>query len=141
MTKIPRNNKIEKNYKISKNRFRELYYYALQYQEWKDELKYKYDTSTAITISDMPSAHNGGVNTTEEIAMKCVELSHKIESVESAARLADPELYKYILKAVTTESINYKYLSTVMDIPCSANTFYKKRRKFYWHLSNILEKK
>ena len=31
-------------YGISKHRFKELYYWCLQYNEWKDELKYKTDT-------------------------------------------------------------------------------------------------
>ena len=47
-------------YGIGKNRFKELYYWCLQYDEWKDELKYKTDTVKSIEITDMPVAHNGG---------------------------------------------------------------------------------
>lgn len=140
VTKAPRDKEISKKYNISKNRFRELYYYSLQYQEWKDELKYKYDTSKAININGLSSKYSNS-NITEDAAVKCEELSHKIATVESAARLADPDLYKYILKAVTTENINYSYLSSVMNIPCSKNTFYAKRRKFYWILSQKLDEK
>lgn len=140
MAKLPRAKTLSKKYNISKNRYRELYYYALQYQEWKDELKYKYDTSKAVVPNDMPTAHNGDSDTTSDAAIKCAELSHKIETVETAARLADPDLCKYILKAVTSNNINFNYLSTVMGIPCSANTFYDRRRKFYWYLSQTIEK-
>ena len=41
-------------YGISKHRFRELYYWCLQYNEWKDELKYKTDTVKAVEAHDMP---------------------------------------------------------------------------------------
>lgn len=141
MARTPRSKLMGKRYNISPNRFRELYYYALQYQEWKDELQYKYDTSKAVVINDMPTAHNGDSDPTKEIAIKCAELSHKIATVENAARLADAELYEYILKAVTSSDVDYKYLAAVMNIPCSANTFYDRRRKFYWILSQNLDKK
>lgn len=141
MPKKPRNIEITKRYNISSNRFKELYYYALQYQEWKDELKYKYDTSKAMSVSGMPISNFNGSNSTEDAAVKCAELSHKINTVEAAARLADPDLYKYILKAVTSEGINYNYLKTVMDIPCSKNTFYDRRRKFYWILAQNMDEK
>ena len=47
-------------YGISKNRFWELYYWCLQYGEWKDELKYKTDTVGSMEITDMPTSHNPG---------------------------------------------------------------------------------
>lgn len=130
-----------RKYNISRNRFRELYYFALQYPEWKDELKYKYDTQKSTTITDMPVAHNGDGRPTEDVAIKCSELSHKITLIESAARLTDPALYKYILKAVTNENVTYDYLKIHMDIPCGKNIFYDRRRRFYWILSQNLEKK
>ena len=45
-------------YGISKNRFWELYYWCLQYGEWKDELKYKTDTVGAMKFTDMPTSYN-----------------------------------------------------------------------------------
>lgn len=46
-------------YGISKHRFKELYYWCLQYNEWKDELKYKTDTVKAIETHDMPMGGQG----------------------------------------------------------------------------------
>lgn len=140
MSKIPRGKLLQKTYNLSQNRYREMYYFALQYNEWKDELKYKYDTSKAVQITDMPTAHNGDSNPTMDAAIRCAELSRKIEMVETAAKLADQSLYKYIIKGVTNDGINFNYLQTVMNIPCSANTYYDRRRKFYWILSQNLEK-
>ena len=141
MSKLPRNKLMAKKYELSKNRYYEMYYYALQYNEWKDELKYKYDTSKAINYSDMPKANSINGSPTEDTAIKCAELQHKIEMIENAAKISDPELYKYILKGVTNSDISYNYLSTVMNIPCSANTYYDRRRKFYWILSQNVDKK
>ena len=90
--------------------------------------------------NDMPTAHNGDSNPTQDAAIHCMMLSERIESVENAARLADPQLYEYILKAVTCD-VNYNYLSTVMNIPCSANMFYDRKQRFYWILSQNIEKK
>lgn len=139
MPKLPRDANYRK-YNISKNRFRELYYYALQYQEWKDELRYKYDTAKAITYSDMPKApQNGAGDPTFEAAARCSDLQHKIDTIEKSARLADEQLYPYILKAVTNEGITYNYLYMHCGIPCGSNTFYDRRRRFYWILDKNLE--
>lgn len=140
MPKLPRGKVMSKKYNISQNRYRQLYYYCLQYQEWKDELKYKYDTSKALVVDDMPhSKTNNITNPTQDTAMKCAELAHKIATIEEAAKLTDPALYKYILKHVTNPNINYEYLSSHMNIPCSKNTFYDRRKKFYWILSQNVE--
>lgn len=126
-----------RKYNISRHKFLALYHYALEYQEWKDELKYKYNTVKAVTVSDMPFApQNGESNPTRDTAIACAELQQKIEAIEESAKLADEQLAPYILKAVTEEHITYNYLRMHMNIPCSANTFYDRRRRFYWILSS-----
>ena len=61
-------------YGISKHRFKELYYWCLQYNEWKDELKYKTDTVKAIETHDMPMGGRGMRSPTEELAMRRARL-------------------------------------------------------------------
>lgn len=121
-------------YGISKNRFKELYYWCLQYHEWKDELRYKADTMRSIEITDMPAVH-GGSDPTQQLAVRRAELEQNCQMIEQTVQEADPELYQYLLKAVTDENATYWYLSTIMGIPCSRNTYYERRRKFYWLLS------
>lgn len=123
-----------KKYGISPHRFKELYYYCLQYNEWKDELKYKSDVVKSIGITDMPTSHNNS-DVVQDVAIQRVELSEKCELIEQTAIEADADLYPYILKAVTNEGISYNYLKMVCGIPCGKNTYYDKRRKFYWLLS------
>lgn len=123
-----------KKYGISPNRFRELYYFCLQYNEWKDELTYKCDTVKSVKITDMPGAHQTS-DDTELLATRRAELSRKCELIEQTAIEAGADLYQYIIKAVTNEGITYNYLSAVMDIPCGKDMYYDRRRKFYWLLS------
>lgn len=122
-------------YGISKNRFKELYYWCLQYNEWKDELKYKTDTVKAIEAHDMPGGSGSIGSPTERLAMRRSKLEENCRLIEQTAIETDPDLYQYILKAVTDEGITYRYLSLIMGIPCSQNTYYERRRKFYWLLN------
>ena len=124
----------ERKYNISKHRFAELYHFCLQYPEWKDELKYKTDSVASIEITDMPTTHKNE-STVEALAIRRTNLEDKCKLIEQTAIEVDEEIYQYILKAVTNEYINYNYLSTIMNIPCSRNTYYDRRRKFYYLLS------
>lgn len=123
-----------KKYNISPHRFMELYHYCLQYNEWKDELKFKSDTVKSIEITDMPVAHNGS-DTTQQLAIRRAELSQKCELIEQTAKETDADMYPYILKAVTNEGITYNYLKMICNIPCGKDMYYDRRRKFYWLLS------
>lgn len=125
---------LNKKYGISKNKFLELYYFCLQYSEWKDELKYKSDTVGSIEISDMP-AHHSNADVTQQLAMHRAELEKKCSIIENTAMEVDEYLGSYILKAVTDDNITYRYLKMVMGIPCGKNLYYDRRRKFYWLLS------
>ena len=127
----PLNNK---RYEISKHRFYELYHHCLQYNEWKDELRYTTDTVKSIQISDMP--HGSGVgNPTSNLAMRRVMLSDKVDLIENTAKEADADIWQYIVKDVTNENISYTYLSQIMNIPCGKNYYYDKRRKFFYLLA------
>lgn len=120
-------------YGISKNRFKELYYWCLQYDEWKDELKYRTDTVKSIEVTDMPITHNGS-DSTQQLAIRRVQLIENCRMVEQTAIEADPDIYQYILKAVTNEDVTYRYLRLIMGIPCGKDMYYDRRRKFYWLL-------
>lgn len=125
----------EKKYDISKHRFLELYHFCMQYNEWKDELKYKTDTVKSIEVTDMPTSRGSG-NATASLAIRRAELQKKCELIEQTAIEADPDIYQYIIKGVTTDYATYKYLSQVLGMPCGKDMYYNRRRKFYWLLSN-----
>ena len=124
----------EEKYKISKHRFAEIYHFCLQYNEWKDELKYKTDTVASPVITDMPTSHSNDSGV-ETLTIRRRQLEEKCNLIEDTAREAGEGISQYILKAVTNEYVTYNYLRTVMGIPCGKNYYYDKRRKFYYLLS------
>lgn len=132
------NSKNCRDYKLSKNRYKELYYFCQQYSEWKDMLRFSNHSVKSVLLSGMPGS---GMlkDQTGELAEKRVGLQEKINLVEATAEEADPILKKFIIKAVTNDGITYTYLSQCMEIPCGKNMYYEKRRKFYWLLDKKLK--
>ena len=124
---------------ISKHRFLELYHYCLQYKEWKDEYE-SLDGKKSINYDGMPHGTNTG-DPTYDLAVRRVELKNKIQMVQMTSHETDIALQKYILEGVTNENATFEYLYFKMGMPCSRNTYYERRKKFYWLLDKHLNKK
>lgn len=138
---MPNVRAINKNkYNISKYRFRELYYFCLQYDEWKEKIEQICNPIKGMQYSEMPSSGNPG-DPTMHIAIECADISKKIIAIETAAQAADPELYKFIIMAVTNENVTFNFLKMQKNIPCERDRFYNSRRKFYFILDRILQSK
>lgn len=131
----------KQKYNISKHRFRELYYFCLQYDEKQKELKDLRNSLKGVSYSDSPSSSGTPGDPTMKIAMKCAGLSNECDAIEEAAKMADPELHDYILYAVTHEGITFEFLKMQKDIPCERDRYYDRRRKFYFVLDNMLRNK
>lgn len=125
-------------YYLTKHRFYEVYHYAMQYQEWKDEYRTTEQTMRGIAYDGVKVKSSGSGDALERVAIRLTELSEKIEMLEEVARETDKDLSEYILRGATDEQVTYNYLSMVLHIPCSRNTYYSLRRKFYWLLSKRL---
>lgn len=118
----------KKNLKVkdlSKNRYMELKYLCLQFNDMKHELQSLNYGLKAVVVTGMPSSHKLS-NSTEEIAIKKMKLMKKIEAIEQSAIEVDVDIYQYILKAVT-EGLPFEYLA----VPCGRRQFYEKRRLFF----------
>lgn len=125
-------------YYLTKHRFYEVYHYAMQYQEWKDEYRTTEQTMRGIAYDGVKVKSSESGDALERVAIRLTELSEKIEMLEAVAKETDKDLSEYILRGVTDEQVTYNYLSMVLHIPCSRNTYYSLRRKFYWLLSERL---
>lgn len=121
-------------WKISTHEFYMAMHFAYQYHEWKKELSGLTDTSKAIQYSDMPK---GSLNPdpTGDLVERREHLVHNVDIVERCAMESDPELYEWLMLGVTNDGVNYESLKTLKGIPCSRNTYYDRRRKFYYLLS------
>lgn len=120
---------------IPKHAFYTAYHFALQYNDLRKEYQSNCEL-TSVVYDGMPKG-NSLASTTEKMAIKNAQIKKKIDIIEQAAYEADPEISKWILYAVTTEGATFDYLYLARGIPCSRNTFYDRRRKFYY----ILDKK
>lgn len=126
----------EKNkYWIDKHRYYELKHFCLQYKEWKKA--YAACNESIIFASSMEEHRTSNTlsDITAKYAIKRAYYAGRIKLVEKAAMEAEPDLYLYILKAVT-EGLSYTYLKTKLEIPCGRDMYYDRYRKFFWLLSN-----
>lgn len=142
------------DYGISRRRYQELKAFCLQYDEWRDELKYNVSTVKSKNITDMPICHTGE-SVVENQAIKREPFHDKCEMVEQtliqaigdiSAKSRDKKildniemvievLYPRMLKGIVNDHIDFAYLDEVMNIPCGRNTYYKIRRYFFFLLS------
>lgn len=125
----------EKNkYWISKHRHYELKHFCLQYLDWKKAYIGIDNLSVTNSNLDKISSSNDISDITSKCAVAKAEYARKIDMVENAAKSADPDLWKYILKAVT-EDLSFTYLKSRLEIPCSRDMYYDRYRRFFWLLS------
>lgn len=122
------------NYDISPKRYRELYYFCLQYEEMKEKLKSIYSLQSSKLDNNIQS--NSTSDATQKKALAAEKLSREVELIEQTAIAADNELYQYLLMNVTNQ-VPYTYLRYDLGMPCGHDKFYKARRRFYY----LLDKK
>lgn len=127
----------EKNkYWIDKHRYYELKHFCLQYPHWKETYSMPIDPKIS-SFERLPST-NTTSDPTAKRAMLKAQYGERIEMIEKAAKRADEELHKYILKAIT-EGLSYTHMKTRMDIPCGKDMYYDRYRRFFWILDQIRE--
>ena len=87
-------------------------YYAMRYKEWFRELNY------------------GNPDPERRQA-----LDDHLELIKSTAKEADPELYPWLMEYITSSNATYGILRAKTGVPCSAYTFNKSKRYFYYLLA------
>ena len=132
MVKLKRELSKKNKYWVDKNRYYELKYFCLQYPLWKRA----YEELDGVKTSSIELVRTPEGYIRDHIALCAEERSLYLDSmclVEKTARNADPYLASYILKAVT-EGYSFTYLESMLEIPCSRDTYYDRYRKFFWLL-------
>lgn len=112
-------------------------YYALKYKRWRDEYDALADSSRAITYDGDGAQGSDGMNVVERNGIRRAELAKKMEVIEQTAIEVDAQMYPWILQGVTDDFATFTYLKMMKGMPCSRNTYYNLRRKFYF----LLDKK
>lgn len=124
---------------LRKHEFGAAYHYALQYPDWLDQYNSLKDSVGTVVTDGMPHGTTVG-NPTQNLGIKRAELKEKMDLVVNTAKAADPDIWPWILEAVTHEGVTFYSLSNPSrsddkPIPCGKKMFYDRRRKFYWLLS------
>lgn len=123
-----------KKWTLAKHEFYAVYHYALNYERLiKERAALRATLLKGLAYDGMPHSEMPG-DPTGSIASKIAEQSTKIEAIENTARETDPELYEFILYAVTHD-VSFEYLRLKMDMPCGRRKWYELRRKYYYLLS------
>ena len=118
-------------YYIPKHRHYELKHFCLQYPEWKKQYlmcQFKMEASPVVVKGQKSQGRP-----VEDLEISRWDILEKLDAVEHTCRLADPVLYKWLLRAVT-EGMSFIQLKMIYDIPCERDTFYDRYRKFFWLL-------
>lgn len=117
MAKATQHELSEKNpYWIPRNRYYELKYFCLQFDDWNKRILYLENLKWL----------------TEEEQNEITELKRKIDSVISALETTG-YLKDCIIEGVT-KGISYDTMSNVISIPCSRVEYYDVYRKFFYEL-------
>ena len=120
------------DYGISRNRYKELEAFCLQYEEKKSKIS---RGISAVTNDGMPHGNYKG-NPLEANAIRNVTYQKDCEMIEQAAIAASAEIYPYIIKSVTND-LSYPFIEydeALGRIPIGKTEFYATRRLFYHYL-------
>ncbi len=127
---MPRRMNLPKKYRISSERYRELYYFCLQYEEKKSRANDTYFLKASGT-----SGGGKGFNSsspTERSAESAINDKRDVELIEKCIRLAcgdDAGLYESLLMNIT-KGIPPERMNT----PIGRRQFYERRSNFYFLL-------
>lgn len=124
------------DYGISKNRYKELKAFCMQYEEKKNKIQYGMNS----TVQDgMPRGSRSISSPVEKQAIENTTYLRDIRMIEEAAVKTNPAIWKYILKSVT-EDLSYEFImydKIQGRIPMGQTEFYAYRKLFYHYLDEI----
>lgn len=103
------------------------------YPIWKKELQTLSDSSKGIDYSKEKVQSNSDYDATADIAMKRLELEHKINLLETTARIVMPDAPEYMIRGVTEDVTPEELIRAGM--PYCKNLFYLRRQKLFYLLS------
>lgn len=122
-------------YYIDEHRKYELVHFCKQYPKWKDALR---DVEGWSVPPKGEKVNTGNYISDPTARTAAVRKFYKdrIDMIEKAAYEADSELWTYILRGVT-QDLSFDNLYMVHKIPCSKDTYYDRRAKFFWILDKL----
>lgn len=107
--------------------------YCRMYPGWAQRIDHGLK---AVNYDGMP--HGSGTGDPTAIrAAKNEELRSMMQPVETCARLVAPEIYGYLMQAVT-EGVSFERLQ-MQGVPCGRGYFFRRKRLFYVALARMMK--
>ena len=114
---------------MSKYRYLELKYFALQYSEFKERLKILEGKNFPERIFPKTKL-NGYSDYVPKLVSEIIDVKKKIEIIEKAALTCDEQIGRFILQAVT-KNLSFTQMKMRENLPCERDMFYDRRRRFF----------
>ena len=121
-------------YYIEPEAYRHVVSWCRCYPLWKKELATLPDTSKAVTYDKDKVQTSSDYDATAELAIRRVELEHKITLLETTVQAVAPEIYRWMMKGITENGYTTEDLRR-QGMPCGRDYFAAKKAKIYFMLN------
>ena len=118
-------------YWIDRHRYYELKHFCMQYGRWKS-LCNEIGTYQSPNFSEVKISKNNPDPVLNAVERRD-EYAKNIELIENSAKLADEQLYGYLLIGVT-ENVSYFGLRCYHQMPACRDKYYGAYRRFFFIL-------
>ena len=122
-------------YYLPKQEFLTVKHFAFQYPLWQAKRQaLMLEGVRAITYDGMPHGSNVQ-DPTESAGLRLAVIDRNIKLVEDTAAEVGGDLYRWLIRGVTDETITYEVLRSKYGMPCGRNLYYRRRQIFYYRLN------
>ena len=108
--------------------------YALNYEQWKAEIRSLRDQSVAIRYDKDKVQTNASYNPTEAAAIRAAELQQKVDTIDRIIAELSDGMDEYIRLHVCYEYNYYQLTHGSYRMPLNKNEFGDIRQHFYYEL-------
>lgn len=126
----------DNKYYVEKETFLTVLHFCRQYPLWISELAAIPVPINGISYDNESVQSSSDYDSTSELAMKRAAISRKKDVVDKCARKTAGDLAKWLIMGVG-HGLTYYQLHE-RGIPCSRNTYYSIRHRFYYEMSKLI---
>jgi hypothetical protein len=126
----------DSKYFVEKETFLTVLHYCRQYPLWLAELDAVGTPIRGISYDKDAVQTSPDYDATAELAMRRTAISRKKDVIDKCARRVAGDLSEWLIMGVSHGLTFYQLYERGM--PCSRNTYYSIRRKFYYEMSKLI---
>lgn len=123
-------------YYVEKEVFDTVLHFCRQYPLWVAELKADSTSVAGLNYDKDAIQTSNDSDPTSKLGMRRAMISRKKDLVDNCARQVAADLSDWLIKGVGYGLTYYQLYER--GIPCSRNTYYSIRRRFYYEMSKLI---